>query len=176
MTKVTLSADSKNIAAGKKVTVKAKVSPSKPTNKSLTWKSSNTKWATVSSKGVVTTKKAGAGRTVTITATAKDGSKKKGTIKIKIMKKGVTKVTLKAKSKKVKAGRKVTVKATVKPSSKKTTNTKLVWKTSNKKWATVSSKGVVTTKKAGKGKTVTITATSTDGTKKSGKIKIKITK
>lgn len=176
VTKVTLSADSKNIAAGKKVTVKAKVSPSKPTNKSLTWKSSNTKWATVSSKGVVTTKKAGAGRTVTITATAKDGSKKKGTIKIKIMKKGVTKVTLKAKSKKVKAGRKVTVKATVKPSSKKTTNTKLVWKTSNKKWATVSSKGVVTTKKAGKGKTVTITATSTDGTKKSGKIKIKITK
>lgn len=176
VTKVTLSADSKNIAAGKKVTVKAKVSPSKPTNKSLTWKSSNTKWATVSSKGVVTTKKAGAGKTVTITATAKDGSKKKGTIKIKIMKKGVTKVTLKAKTKKVKAGKKVTVKATVTPSSKKTTNTKLTWKSSNTKWATVNSKGVVTTKKAGKGKTVTITATSTDGTKKSGKIKIKIVK
>lgn len=176
VTKVTLSADSKNIAAGKKVTVKAKVSPSKPTNKALTWKTSNKKWATVSSKGVVTTKKAGAGKTVTITATAKDGSKKKGTIKIKIMKKGVTKVTLKAKSKKVKAGKKVTVKATVRPSSKKTTNTKLTWKTSNKKWATVNSKGVVTTKKAGKGKTVTVTATSTDGTKKSGKIKIKILK
>ena len=92
------------------------------------------------------------------------------------MKKGFTKMTLKAKSKKVKAGKKVTVKATVSPGSKKTTNTKLVWKTSNKKWATVSSKGVVTTKKAGKGKTVTITATSTDGTKKSGKIKIKILK
>ena len=85
-------------------------------------------------------------------------------------------MTLKAKSKKVKAGKKVTVKATVSPGSKKTTNTKLVWKTSNKKWATVSSKGVVTTKKAGAGKTVTIKATAKDVSKKKGTIKIKIMK
>ena len=91
------------------------------------------------------------------------------------MKNAVTKITLKAKSKKVKAGKKVTVKATVKTNGSKA-NKKLVWKTSNKKWATVNSKGVVTTKKAGKGKTVTITATSTDGTKKSAKVKIKIVK
>lgn len=175
VTKITLSADSKNIAAGKKVTVKANVKPGNATNKGVTWTTSNKKWATVNGKGVVTTKKAGAGKTVTITATAKDGSKKKATIKIKIMKNAVTKVTLKAKSKKVKAGKKVTVKATVKTNGKKA-NKKLVWKTSNKKWAAVNGKGVVTTKKAGKGKTVTITATSTDGTKKSAKIKIKITK
>ena len=173
--KITLSAESKNIAAGKKVTVKAVVRPDNAANKGLIWKSSNNKWATVNNKGVVTTKKAGAGKTVTITATAADGSNVKGTIKIKIMKNAVTKITLKAKSKKVKAGKKVTVKATVKTNGSKA-NKKLVWKTSNKKWATVNSKGVVTTKKAGKGKTVTITATSTDGTKKSAKVKIKIVK
>ena len=171
--KITLSADSKNIAAGKKVTVKAAVKPDNAANKGLSWKSSNNKWATVNNKGVVTTKKAGAGKTVTITATAADGSNVKGTIKIKIMKNAVTKITLKAKSKKVKAGKKVTVKATVKTNGSKA-NKKLVWKTSNKKWATVNGKGVVTTKKAGSGKTVTITATSTDGTKKSAKVKIKI--
>lgn len=172
--KITLSADSKNIAAGKKVTVKAAVTPANAANKSVTWKSSNTKWATVKN-GVVTTKKAGAGKTVTITATAKDGSGVKGTIKIKIMKNAVTKITLKAKAKKVKVGKKVTVKATVKTNGKKV-NKKLAWKSSNTKWATVNSKGVVTAKKAGAGKTVTITATATDGTKKSAKVKIKIVK
>lgn len=39
-------------------------------------------------------KKAGAGKTVTITATAKDGSGVKATIKIKIMKNAVTKVKI----------------------------------------------------------------------------------
>ena len=57
----------------------------------------------------------------------------------------------KAKAKKVKVGKKLTVKTTVKYSSKKKsdTNVKLTWKTSNKKVATVNSKGVVTGKKAG---------------------------
>ena len=42
-------------------------------------------YATVNSKGKVTMKKAGIGKIVTITATAKDGSTKKGTYRIKIM-------------------------------------------------------------------------------------------
>ena len=174
---IKLSADYTSVAAGKKAKLKAAVNPSNATNKAVTWSvtAKDKKYVSVSSKGVVSTKKAGAGKTVTITATAKDGSKKKGTIKIKIMKNAVTKITLKAKTKKVKAGKKVTVKATVKTNGKKA-NKKLVWKTSNKKYATVNSKGVVTTKKAGKGKTVTITASSTDGTNKKGTIKIKIVK
>lgn len=44
------------------------------------------------------------------------------------------------------------------------------------KWVTVTNKGKVTTKKAGKGKTVKITVTSTDGTNKKATVKIKITK
>ena len=86
VTKITLSADSKNIAAGKKVTVKANVKPGNATNKGVTWTTSNKKWATVNGKGVVTTKKAGKGKTVTITATSTDGTKKAAKIKIKITK------------------------------------------------------------------------------------------
>ena len=172
---IKLSATYKNVAAGKKTTVKAVVNTN-ATDQGVTFTSLNSKWATVNAKtGVVTTKKAGAGKTVTITATANDAGKKRQTIKIKIMKNAVTKVTVKKKSLNVKAGKKVTIKATVKANGGKANKT-LSWKSSNTKWATVTNKGKVTTKKAGKGKTVKITATSTDGTNKKATVKIKITK
>ena len=63
----------------------------------------------------------------------------------------VKKITLKASSKKVYAGK------TVKINAKATKGAKLSYKTSNKKIATVSRRGVVTGKKAGKVK-ITITA------------------
>ncbi|MBR2669635.1 MAG: Ig-like domain-containing protein [Solobacterium sp.] len=53
-----------------KVTLTETVLPDNATDKSVTWKSSNTKVATVSSKGVVTAKKGG---TCTITVTTNDG-------------------------------------------------------------------------------------------------------
>lgn len=170
--KVAVSGASKIIAAGKKLKLTANITPSNATNKAVQWSSSKKKYATVDSKGNVTTKKAGAGKTVKITATAKDGSGKKGTYQIKIAKNAVTKITLKA-SKTVKAGKKVTVKATVKTNGKYA-NKRLAWSTSNKKYATVNSKGKVTTKKAGKGKTVKITAKATDGSGKKKTISIKI--
>ena len=172
VTKIKLTGISKQIAAGKKIKLKATVTPKTAANRAVTWKTSNKKYATVNSKGVVTMKKAGAGKTVVITATAKDGSGKKATYRIKIMKKAVKKITLKAKTTKVKAGKKVSIKAAVTPT--KNVNKKLTYKTSNKKYATVNAKGVVTTKKAGKGKTVKITATATDGSGKRATIKIKI--
>ncbi|MBQ9014992.1 MAG: Ig-like domain-containing protein [Firmicutes bacterium] len=65
---------------GKKKTLKATVSPSNAANKAVTWKSSNKKVATVTSKGVVKAKKKGK---ATITVTTKDG-KKKATCKITV--------------------------------------------------------------------------------------------
>jgi len=53
---------------------------------------------------------------------------------------------------------------------------KVKWTTSNKKYATVDSKGNVKIKKAGAGKTVTIYATATDGSKVKTKCVIKIKK
>ncbi len=79
----------KTVKAGKKYKAKAKVKikgKKKFTNAKLKWKSSNTKWASVNKKGKITVKKAGAGKTVTITAAATDGSGKKAVIKIKIKK------------------------------------------------------------------------------------------
>ena len=72
---------SKTMKVKAKQTLKVKLVPATADNQKVTWKSSNTKVATVNSKGVVTAKKAGK---VTITATAKDGSKKKATFKIKV--------------------------------------------------------------------------------------------
>lgn len=88
------------------------------------------------------------------------------------MKESVKSIKLKAK-KTVKAGKSLKVKATVKTTGKKV-NKKLKWTSSNVKYATVSSKGVVKAKKAGKGKIVKITASSTDGSNKKKVIKIKI--
>lgn len=169
---ITISGLSKTIAVGKKIQLTAKVSPANATNKTVKWTTSNKKYATVDSKGMVSVKKAGAGKTVTITAAATDGSGKKAAYKIKIMKNAVKSIKLKA-AKSVKAGKSLKVKATVKTSGKKANKT-LKWTSSNTKYATVSSKGVVKTKKAGKGKKVKITAMSTDGSSKKKTVTVTI--
>ena len=171
VTKVSVTASARNIAAGKKVQLKAAVAPSKATNKAVTWKSSNTKVATVSSKGVVTFSKKAGGKKVTITATAKDGSKKYGKITLTCMKGSVKKITLSG-VKTLKAGKTTKVKAKVTTMNGKANKT-LTWTSSNTKIATVDKTGKVKAVKGKKG-TVTITARATDGSGKKATIKIKV--
>ncbi|MBD5466237.1 MAG: hypothetical protein HDR22_10585 [Lachnospiraceae bacterium] len=173
VSRLSIKAPSKKLAAGKKVKLTVDITPSNAANKAVSWKTSNKKYATIDENGKLTLKKAGIGKTVTITATAKDGSGKKATIKIKIMKHAVKSIKLKAPSKTLGAGKSMTVKATVSTTGKSVNKT-LKWQSSNTKYATVNKKGKVTAKKAGKGKAVTITATSTDGSNKKAKVKIKI--
>lgn len=163
----------KTIIAGKKLALAVEVLPTNATDKSITWTSGNEKYATVDENGVVTAKSAGAGKTVMITASANDGSGVKTAIQLQIQKAKVTKVKLTAKKKTVKAGGKLKISAFV-TTNGTGANKKLTWTTSNKKYATVNAKGVVTAKKAGKGKSVKITATAKDGSKKKATIKIKI--
>lgn len=70
-TKITLNKKTAGLVKGKTVTLKATVTPDNASNKAVTWKSSNTKVATVDSKGKVKALKLGK---ATITATAADGS------------------------------------------------------------------------------------------------------
>ena len=172
VSKITITTTTSNkIATGKKVTLKATVTPSNAYNKGVTWKSSNIKVATVSSSGVVTTKKKMGGKTVTITATAKDGSGKKASYKIYV-KKGIVKKVYISGVKSVKAGKKLYLKG--KTSASSGANRTLKWSSSNTKYAKVSSKGTVTTYKAGKKKSVKITARAVDGSGKSKTVTIKI--
>ena len=171
VTSIRLSGLSKQIAAGKKLTLKAAVLPKTSSNKKLLWKSSNTKVATVTQGGVVTLKKKTGGKKVTITATATDGSKKYASWKITSMKGIVKKIKITG-SKPVKAGKKLKLKAKV--SATKKANKKLLWISSNTKYATVNAKGIVTTKKSARGKTVKITAMATDGSGKKKTVKIKM--
>lgn len=171
--KLKITGSSKRVAIGKKLKLKATISPVNATNKAVTWKSSNTKYATVNSKGIVTIKKAAGGKTVIITATAKDGSGIKASYKIQCMKGIVKKVTIVGKkTRTIKAGKSIKLKAKV--NATKGANKTLKWSSSNTKYATVNSKGKVTTKKAGKGKTIKITATATNGSGKKATVKIKL--
>lgn len=92
VTKITLNRTKATIVKGKTITLKATISPSGASDKSIKWSSSNKKVATVTSKGVVKGIKPG---TATITARAADGSGKKAVCKVTVKKasSGVPNVT-----------------------------------------------------------------------------------
>lgn len=159
------------IAQGKSVKLKAVVTPSNATNKKVIWKSSNKKVATVNAKGVVTLKKKSGGKKVKITAKAADGSKVVGSYTITSVKNAVKKISISG-AKSVKAGKSLKLKAKV--TASKGANKKVIWTSSNKKYASVSSAGKVQTYKAGKKKSVKITAMATDGSGKKRTVTIKI--
>lgn len=147
------------LAKGGKATLSASVSvtPSKAANKKVGYKSSKKSVASVSSKGVVTAKKAGK---ATITVYSKKNSKKKATVKVTV-KSGIKIKSVKLNKTKaeLEEGKTLTLKSTVNatPKKYKGTNKNVIWHSSNTKVATVSSKGKVTAKKAG---TATITVYS----------------
>lgn len=159
------------IAAGKKVTLKAVISPSNATNKGVTWSSSNPKVAKVDQNGKVTVLKKSGGKKAVITAAAKDGSGTKGSVTIKSMKGVVKSVSISGK-KKVKAGKSIKLKAKVKAT--KGANKAVIWSSSNPKIAAVSKSGKVTAKPKMKGKKVKITASAADGSGKKKSVTIKI--
>ena len=172
--RISISAISTKIAAGKKVALQAEVLPADASDKKVTWESSNPSYATVNpATGVVSTKKAGVGKSVTITAKAADGSGKSASITLQLMKDAVKKVKIQNAQKRLKAGRSMRLKAKITGTGKKLNKT-VKWTSSNEKYATVTSKGVVKAMSAGKGKTVKITAMATDGSNKKATVKIKI--
>ena len=152
---------------GKTFTLKSKVTVTGKASKKVIYKTSNKKIATVNAKGKITAKKKGSAKIYVI---SKANKKKKCTITVTVGT-PVTKVKLNKTKSTMTVGKKQTLKATVTP--KKASSKAVVWKSSNKKVATVTSKGVVKAKKAG---TVTITATAKDGSGKKASCKVTVKK
>lgn len=137
---------------------KKKLNTSALSYKNFKFKSSNSKVAVVSQKGVVTAKKKG---TTTITMINKKNSKVKVSFKLSVKAKKTAKITLAKKNASINVGGtvKITVKKVINISSKD-----VKFSSSNKKVATVSSKGVVKGKSAGTAK-ITVTSALNKKTK-----------
>ena len=123
---------------------------------SVTWKSSNAKVASIDASGKITCLKAG---TVTITATANDGSGKKASFKLQIVKLmkslGLVDVS-------VAGGKSVTLKPHIGPAD--TTNKKLAWSVSENKYGIkINGSGKVSTKAVTEPVNVTVTVSALDG-------------
>ena len=149
----------------KKSTSVVKIKSKYPTNDTVrSYKSSNTKVATVDKKGKVTAKKTGK---ATITVTMKSGAKAKYTVKVQKGK--VTTKSLKLNKSKctLKKGKTFTIKVTRNPI---TATEKITYSSSNKKIATVDKKGKITAKKKGK---ATITVKTSNGKKATCKVTVK---
>ena len=123
---------------------------------SVTWKSSNAKVASIDASGKITCLKAG---TVTITATANDGSGKKASFKLQIVKLmkslGLMDVS-------VAGGKSVTLKPLIGPAD--TTNKKLAWSVSENEYGIkINGSGKVSTKAVTEPVNVTVTVSALDG-------------
>ena len=153
-TGVSLSQTTASIAVNQTLQLTAAVTPSNATNKAVTWSSSNTSVATVSSTGLVTAKAVGS---ATITVTTADGSNKSATCLVTVTAQQATGISLNKTSATINNGETLQLTATVTPS---TASQAVTWSSSNTAVATVSSNGLVTAKAPGM---VTITATTADG-------------
>ena len=135
-TKITTSTKSLTLAKGatyKKLASSITVTPVTSKEK-VTYSSSNKKVATVSSKGVIKAKKAG-----TAKITIKSGNKKT-VVTVKVTGVKTTNLSGVPAAKNVSKGKSFKIKAIATP---KNTDEKITYKSSNKKVATVTSKGVV---------------------------------
>lgn len=146
-------------------TLSATVSPGNAANKTVTWSSSNTSVAKVTSAGKVTPVKNG---TAYITAKTSNGKTAKVKVTVKIT--YPTRIVINTKAFTLtKKGATKTISKTISPSS--ASDKTLTWSSSNSKVATVNSSGKVTAVKNG---TATIKAKTANGKTASVKVTVKI--
>ncbi len=160
VTKVKLNKSKLTLGTKETFDLKATITPKNATNKKVSYKSSKKTVATVSSKGKIKALKKGK-TTITVTV---DGKKATCVVTVKAAPK---KITLNAKKKTLKKGKTFQLKVKL---PKNTASNKITYKTSNKKIATVSSKGKIKAVKKGK---ATITVTTFNKKKATIKITVK---
>lgn len=162
---VTFSRSTKNISYQLKKSIKNK----NATYKAVNWYTSNKNIATVDNNGKVTVRKKG---TVTITARAKDGSNKAAKCKITV-KQLVTKLSYSSKKQAKEVYRNKTIKFNVIVAPSNANNKGIIYSSSNKKVATVTSSGLIKGIKEG---TAIIIARAKDSSKKAVKLIVKVKK
>ena len=143
----------------------ATVLPTTTSNPSVSWSSSNTSVATVSSTGLVTAKSTG---NAVITAKTSDGTNLSATCNITV-KRLATSISLNKTSATLYLDQTVQLTATVSPNN--ATDRSVVWSSSDNSIATVSSTGLVSAIATGN---ATITATTADGSNLSATCEITV--
>ncbi len=138
VTRIIVSADSKNVAAGQTAALKAAFVPEDATVKDVVWSSSAEEIAKVDENGTVTGVKRG---NVRITATAKDGGKVHSDFYM-LVSQNAEQITLDKQELTIDTGRNALLKATVLPNE--TNDKAVVWTSSDEKVAKVNSNGLVT--------------------------------
>lgn len=147
--KITLSAFTSAIEIGDTLQLQASVQPAIAADKSVSWRSSDSGVATVSSSGLVTGKANG---WVTITATAKDGSGVSGSIQLKVGQPipiAVEKITLDTTTIEVYSNHEGDFQLTHTVAPENADDPSVKWFSSNTKVATVTQSGLVTSVGAG---------------------------
>ncbi len=157
ITNIKLNYSSYKLGVGKSLTLKATVTSNASSNPKVKWTSSNSGVASVSSSGKVTGKKVG---TATITATSTDGSKKKATCKITVVRQ-VSSMSMNKPILTLLVHNTQKLKVTIKPSN--ATYKTATWSSSDSNVAIVDSAGNVTGLSVG---TCTIKAAAKDNSKK----------
>lgn len=151
---------------GSKYRLKTEILPKAAKNKKVTYRSSKPSIVSVSSRGILSAKKAGTAR---VTVRATDGSKKMARIQVKVLKKlkkvskvtlNTGKVTLYVNGTGGTDGNAGQCKLLAKILPKSATEKKVVFQSSDRSVASVNQSGTVTAKKAG---TAKITAYAADG-------------
>lgn len=166
---VTAVITTKNVSVypGKTAKINVKYTNTTPETTKV-WASSNTKVATVDQNGVVKGVKAGKAK-ITLTVQNPGDAQALVLSKDVTVKQYVTSIKLNAAKKTIYNGKAFTLKATVNP--KNAANKAVTYKSSNRKIATVTAKGVVKGIKPGR---VNITVTAKDGSKKSAKCTVTV--
>lgn len=160
VTSVSLNQSSITLEEGSTEQLAAYVYPANATNRNVSWSSSNTAVAAVSSGGLVSAKSAG---TATITCRAADGSGKYATcnVRVEAATTYVSGIALNKASAALNVGETVQLNASVSPVN--ATDKRVSWTSDNTSVATVSGSGLVTAQSAGN---ATITCRAKDGSGK----------
>ncbi|MBR5337425.1 MAG: Ig-like domain-containing protein [Lachnospiraceae bacterium] len=160
---VSISKKSSTVKVGKTLTLTAKISPSKATDKTVTWKSLSPKIAKVEGNGLKATVKGLKAGKARIRVTASNGKKKEVVITVKGPVEAKS-VSITRKTSKLEVGKTTKLSAKISPSN--TENKTVTWKSMTPSVASVEAKGLKATVKGLKAGKARIRVTTANGKKK----------